>query len=245
MVPYNIRWGILGKLEKRAIQQVVCANNFFLSAATGWIADSTVPLHAIPSPYLSSRRVLLANGGKIVFVHDLLIDPTLRSSSDVSHTVVAVASSSSEERATKFIKDTGIPAAGCKAYGTYEELVADRNVDVVYVATPHSHHFQNVMLALNAGKNVLCEKAFTVNGQQARILCETAQQKHLFLMEAVWTRYFPVSRQIREIIRSGEIGEVLRVIADNSFGDDVEKAFSKEHRMVNKDLAGGALLDCK
>lgn len=101
------------------------------------------------------------------------------------------------------------------------------------------------MLALNAGKNVLCEKAFTVNAAQTKILCETAKEKGLFLMEAVWTRYFPLSVQVREIISSGEIGEVLRTVADTSFGDDVEEKWGTTHRMVNPDLAGGALLDCK
>lgn len=157
---------------------------------------------------------------------------------------MAVASSSNAARAEKFISDTGIPSP-CAAYGSYEDLVADANVDVVYVATPHSHHFQNVMLALNAGKHVLCEKAFTVNAAQAKILCETAQKKNLFLMEAVWTRYFPLSIQIRDLIKQGAIGEVLRVISDNSFGDPVEERWGTEHRMVNKDLAGGCLLDCK
>lgn len=133
----------------------------------------------------------------------------------------------------------------CAAYSNYEDLVADPNVDVVYVATPHSHHYQNVMLALNAGKNVLCEKAFTVNAAQTKILCDTAREKGLFLMEAVWTRYFPLSVQVREVIRSGEIGEVLRTVADTSFGGDVEEKWGTTHRMVNPDLAGGALLDCK
>lgn len=158
--------------------------------------------------------------------------------------MTAVASSSSKSRAEKFISDLNIPSP-VSAYGSYEELVSDPNVDIVYVATPHSHHFQNTMLALNAGKHVLCEKAFTVNAAQAKILCETARQKGLFLMEAVWTRFFPLSVQIREIIKQGGIGEVLRVIADNSFGDDVESKWGTKHRMVNKDLAGGALLDCK
>ena len=179
-----------------------------------------------------------------MFVKDLLVDPELRSSSDVSHTVVAVGSSSSKDSATKFIKETGIPGA-CAAYGSYEELVADPNIDVVYIATPHSHHFQNVMLAFGAGKHVLCEKAFTVNAVQAKILVETAKKKNLFLMEAVWTRYFPLSVQIRDRIRKGEIGEVLRVVADNSFGEDVEQKWGTKHRMVNKDLAGGCLLDCE
>lgn len=177
-------------------------------------------------------------------MRDLLNDPTVRNTTDVSHTVTAVASSSSKDRASKFITDTGIPAP-CAAYGTYEELVADPNVDVVYVATPHSHHFQNVLLAFEAGKNVLCEKAFTVNAAQAKILCEMAKKKNLFLMEAVWTRYFPLSVQVRDLIKSGALGEVLRVTADNSFGDDVEDKWGTTHRMVNKDLAGGCLLDCK
>lgn len=184
--------------------------------ATGWIAD--------------------------VFVRDLLIDPSIRNGSDVSHTVVAVASSSSKSRAEQFISDTSIPQP-CAAYGSYDELVADSNVDVVYVATPHSHHYQNVMLALEAGKHVLCEKAFTVNAAQAKILCETAKKKNLFLMEAVWTRYFPLSVQVREAIKNGEVGEVLRVTADNSFGETIEEKWDTGHRMVNKDLAGGCLLD--
>lgn len=101
------------------------------------------------------------------------------------------------------------------------------------------------MLALEAGKNVLCEKAFTVNAAQAKILCETAKKKNLFLMEAVWTRYFPLSVQVRNLIKEGAIGEVLRVVADNSFGDNVEERWGTQHRMVNKDLAGGCLLDCE
>ncbi|KAJ5619591.1 hypothetical protein N7510_003575 [Penicillium lagena] len=157
--------------------------------------------------------------GIMAFVRDLLIDPTTRDASDVSHQVVAVASSSSQDRATKFIADTGIPA-GCAVYGDYESLVADKNVDVIYVATPHSHHYQNT-----------------------KILCETAKKNNCFLMEAVWTRYFPLSIQVRQLIQSGEIGEVLRVVADTSFGNDVEKDFGTAHRMVNPDLAGGALLD--
>lgn len=102
------------------------------------------------------------------------------------------------------------------------------------------------MLVLGAGKHVLCEKAFTVNAAQAEILCRTAKEKKLFLMEAVWTRYFPLSVQVRELIRRGEIGEVLRVTADNSFADDnAEETWGTKHRMVNKDLAGGCLLDCE
>lgn len=99
------------------------------------------------------------------------------------------------------------------------------------------------MLALEAGKHVLCEKAFTVNAAQTKILIETARRKKLFLMEAVWTRYFPLSIEVRDLIKQGVVGEVLRVTADLSIGEKPEEKYSKENRMVNMDLAGGALLD--
>ncbi|KAK5997003.1 D-xylose-NADP dehydrogenase [Cladobotryum mycophilum] len=188
--------------------------------ATGWIAET--------------------------FTKDLLNDPATRDVHDVRHEIVAVASSSSKDRCVDFLKKINGPSSA-KTYGSYAELVADPNVDIVYVATPHSHHFQNCMLALEAGKHILCEKAFTVNAAQARKLVETAKAKNLFLMEAVWTRYFPLSIKVRELISSGEIGTVFRTIADLSLDrsaeDDKTVTFADSHRMVNKDLAGGATLD--
>lgn len=130
--------------------------------------------------------------------------------------MVAAASSTSKERASKFLAEVEA-TSGARAYGSYAELVADPGVDIVYVATPHSHHFQNVMLALEAGKPVLCEKALTVNAAQARKLVETARAKKLFFMEAVWTRYFPVSIKIRELVQSGAIGPVYRVVGASCF----------------------------
>lgn len=146
-----------------------------------------------------------------MFCKDLLTDPACREVSDVRHEIVAVASSTSSQRAGDFIKKIDGPASA-KLYGSYAELVADPNVDIIYVATPHSHHFQNAMLALEAGKNVLCEKALTVTASQAKKLVETAKAKNVFFMEAVWTRYFPLSIKIRELISSGAIGTVYRVI---------------------------------
>ena len=159
--------------------------------------------------------------------------------------MVAAASSSSQSRAQDFLKKVRAPTSA-KAYGSYAELVKDPNVDIIYVATPHSHHFQNAMLCLEAGKHVLCEKPVTVNAAQAKKLVETAKAKNLFLMEAVWTRYFPLSVKIREMVMSGEIGQVHRVIADISDEKNAEDGsldFGDSHRMVNLDLAGGALLD--
>ena len=174
---------------------------------------------------------------------DLLVDPTTRGVNHVKHTVVAAASSSSQSRAQQFLKDTGSPS-DAKAYGSYEELVKDPNIDIIYIATPHSHHYQNARLCLEAGKNVLCEKAFTVNAPQLKELVKIAKEKNLFLMEAVWTRYFPLSIYVREQITSGRLGPVARVLADNSVASDPEKSYSDgKNRMVNPDLAGGALLD--
>jgi len=181
-----------------------------------------------------------------VFTKDLLVNPAVRDVHDVRHEVVAAASSSSKDRAADFLANVVKAPSSAKAYGSYHELVADPDVDIIYVATPHSHHFQNAMLALEAGKNVLCEKALTVTASQARKLVETARAKGVFFMEAVWTRYFPLSIQVRDLISSGAIGNVYRTIADLSLGRDAGNgkiAFDDSHRMVNTDLAGGALLD--
>lgn len=130
---------------------------------------------------------------------------------DVRHEVVAAASSSSKQRADEFLVKVKAPSSA-KAYGSYHELVADPDIDIIYVATPHSHHFQNAMLALEAGKNVLCEKALTVTASQARKLVDMAKKKNVFFMEAVWTRYQPISIKVRELIQSGVIGPVYRVV---------------------------------
>jgi len=189
---------------------------------------------------------ILATGGIAeCFTKDLLTNPALRGVSDVAHTVVAAASSSSKKRAEEFLTKIKAPSSA-KAYGSYAELVKDPDVDIVYVATPHSHHFQNTMLCLEAGKNVLCEKAFTVNAAQAKKLVETAKAKKLFLMEAVWTRYFPLSIKIRQMIVDGAIGKVHRVVANNTINKSLEDGgidFPDNHRMVDLNLAGGALLD--
>ncbi|KEY66445.1 hypothetical protein S7711_06185 [Stachybotrys chartarum IBT 7711] len=200
---------------------------------------------ASSDPFTIKWGILATGGIATTFCKDLLTDPLTRDVSDIRHEIVAVASSSSADRAASFIKAIDGPSSA-KAYGSYAELVADPNVDIIYVATPHSHHFQNAMLCLDAGKNVLCEKALTVTAAQAKKLVDTARAKGVFLMEAVWTRYFPLSIKIRELITSGAIGDVYRTTADLSFNSSQEDGslnFDNSHRMVNPDLAGGALLD--
>ncbi len=153
----------------------------------------------------------------VAFCKDLLTNPAARGVHDVAHQIAAVASLSGAARATAFLKSIDGPHDTAAVYGTYAELVADPNVDIVYVATPHSHHFQNAMLALEAGKNVLCEKALTVTESQARKLIDKAREKGVFFMEAVWTRFFPWSITIRELVKSGAIGQVHRVVGEFSF----------------------------
>ncbi|KAJ0161436.1 Trans-1,2-dihydrobenzene-1,2-diol dehydrogenase [Colletotrichum tanaceti] len=188
--------------------------------ATGWIAET--------------------------FCKDLLTNPASRDVTDVAHRIAALSSSRDAQKARDFVRKIDAPAE-TTVYGSYAELVRDPNVDIIYVATPHSHHFQNAMLALDAGKHVLCEKALTVTAEQTRVLVETARAKKLFFMEAVWTRYFPLSIKVRELISSGAIGKVYRTTADLSFNnctDGSDKlSFADSHRMVNPELAGGALLD--
>ena len=127
---------------------------------------------------------------------------------------------------------------GCKkAYGSYEDLAADKKVDLIYVATPHSEHYENVKMCLEAGKPVLCEKAFTLNAAQAEELVRIAAEHKVFLAEAMWTRYMPMLTTIREVIGSGIIGEPKTLTANLGY------VISSKERLTNLALGGGALLD--
>ncbi len=165
------------------------------------------------------------------FARDLLIAPSTRSVSDVQHEIVAVASSSSASRAADFIKQIGHGAPDkCAAYASYEELVADPNVDIVYVATPHAFHYDNTLLALEAGKHVCCEKPFTINARQARHLIKVAKANKRFLMEAVWTRFFPITLEIQRLLHKERIlGKISRVFSDLSTCFDPDP----KHRLYN------------
>ena len=124
-----------------------------------------------------------------------------------------------------------------KAYGSYEEMLCDDAVDLVYVATPHSHHYQHVMMCLEHGKHVLCEKAFAVHAQQAKEMLATAEKNGLLLTEAIWTRYQPMREMIFQAVHSGIIGEPRMLTANLGY-----EIMGKE-RIVEPALAGGALLD--
>lgn len=124
-----------------------------------------------------------------------------------------------------------------KAFGSYEEMLSDPELELVYVATPHSHHCEHVKLCLEHGKHVLCEKAFTVNAKQAVELFEMAKSKNLLLTEAIWTRYMPMRKTLDEIAASGVIGEITSLTANLGY------VVGHLPRMQEPGLAGGALLD--
>ncbi len=136
-------------------------------------------------------------------------------------------------KAQKFAKENGFK----KAYGSYEELASDPDVDLIYIATPHSEHFEHAKLCIEAGKNVLVEKAFCANTKLATTLLALAHDKGVFVCEAMWTRFLPAVQMVRDWIRSGRIGNVEGVEADFS------QPLTHVERLVNPALAGGALLD--
>ncbi len=143
--------------------------------------------------------------------------------------------SRSRAAAEAFGQEYAIP----RCYGSYEELAADPDVDVIYVASPHSHHLVHTELALDHGKHVLCEKAFCHNALEARRMVEKAKAKGLFLMDAMWSRFLPHMVRLRELLAERAIGELYLIRANMGFKAEV----GPEHRLVNPELAGGALLD--
>ncbi len=138
-------------------------------------------------------------------------------------------------KAAEFAADLGYE----KAYGSYEEMLADPEVDIVYVATPHSHHHDHVLLCLHAGKAVLNEKAFALTLPEASDMVQVAREKKRFLMEAFWTRFQPSFQKVLEIIKSGELGALKVVRSDFAFNAPKDP----DKRLYNVALGGGSLLD--
>lgn len=148
---------------------------------------------------------------------------------------IAAVGSRSTESAQRFAAEFDIP----HAHGSYEELAADPDVDIVYVASPHSHHRDHAILALDAGKHVLIEKAVTLDADEAIAIRDVAAGRGLLAMEAMWTRYLPHMVRIRELITGGALGEIRAVFADHTQALPTDPA----HRLNDLALGGGALLD--
>lgn len=150
-------------------------------------------------------------------------------------TEVYAVASRSQESAQAFADQYGIK----KAYAAYKELVEDDNVDIIYVATPHNLHYENMMLCLEHGKNILCEKSFTVTAEQAQKIYDLAKEKNLFVMEGFWTKYLPIYREVEKLIEEGVIGDIHMVTAQYGYCT----AGARTLRKFDPALAGGTLLD--
>jgi predicted dehydrogenase len=148
-------------------------------------------------------------------------------------TKAAAVASRDYGRAKVFADTYSIP----KAYGSYEELLQDPSVDLVYIATPHSHHYEQIKASLDHGKHVLCEKAFTVNAAQAKEVLDLGKKKNLLVAEAIWTRYLPMRKVMDQVLAQGIIGKPHVLTAN--LGYPVHTV----ERLARPELAGGALLD--
>jgi predicted dehydrogenase len=182
-----------------------------------------------PEPGTRSGEVrwgILATGGIAhLMTRDLLLH---------GHAVTAVGSRNAEA-AEAFAADHGI----ARSHGSYDALVADPEVDVVYVATPHHLHAENALAALAAGKHVLIEKPFTINAVEARAVVREAAARRRLVMEGMWTRFLPHMAFVRDVIRSGRLGEVCSVHADHT----QRLSSDPSHRLNDPAVGGGALLD--
>lgn len=143
--------------------------------------------------------------------------------------------SRSQDSADRFAEAHGFS----RSYPSYAQLAADPDVDVVYVATPHPFHAENVELCLKAGKAVLCEKPFAMNAAEARRLVRLSRERGLFLMEGMWTRFFPLMGRLREVLADGTIGEPRMLTVDFGF----RAPFDPSSRLFDPKLGGGAMLD--
>lgn len=137
------------------------------------------------------------------------------------------------ERAQAFAEEFGF----AKAYGSYEDMLQDPELQLVYIATPHSHHYEQIKLCLDHGKHVLCEKSFTINEQQAREVLDLGRRRGLLVAEAIWTRYLPMQKTLDDILAAGTIGRPQMLTANLGY------LISGIERIMTPELAGGALLD--
>ena len=159
----------------------------------------------------------------------------MRDIADAENAVVTAIASRDEQRAREAAERYSIP----NAYGSYEAMLADDICDAVYIATPHTLHRDCAILAMRAGKHVLCEKPIAPNTAQFREMVACAREHGVLLMEAMWTRFFPTTQEVRRLVQSGEIGEARMIQADfSSF-----TPFETQTRMFDPAQAGGALLD--
>lgn len=175
------------------------------------------------------------------FVHDLTI---FRKDAKARHIVQAIGSSSLE-KGERFMREH-IPIDGSplpSIYSSYEEVYVDKQVDIIYVGTPHAFHKKDCLDAINCGKHVMCEKAFAITVEEAREIFDAARRKGVFVMEAMWTRFFPLVQHLQNLIhKEAVVGNIHRVFCD--LGLDINLAsLGQESRLKNPALGAGTLLD--
>lgn len=172
------------------------------------------------------------------FVSDLVLD---RPDAKARHTVQAIGSSSVEKGST-FVQ-THLPGQSPTVYGSYQDLYRDPDVDIVYIGTPHAFHKQNCLDAIQQGKHVLCEKAFTLNTKEAEDVFAAAKAKGVFVMEAMWTRFYPLVQKIQSLLHEDKaIGQVHRVFCDFAMPMNIAD-LPPTSRLKNVALGAGSLLD--
>jgi predicted dehydrogenase len=166
--------------------------------------------------------------GKIAhkFAHDALL---------CEGSLLVACASTDRDRSDDFARQFHIP----HSYDNYAALYNDVHVDAIYIATPHSFHFENTLACIKAGKHVLCEKPIAINTSQLEILIAAAKENRVFLMEAMWTAFLPMMSELKDLILADTIGQIRFIKADFGF----LSPFEPTHRMYNMDLGGGALLD--
>ena len=175
-------------------------------------------------------KVRLGIAGPGAIVHRVMTD--LRKA---EHIDIAAVASRSPLRAKAAAAEFGIPLA----FGSYEAMAASDAVDLVYVATPHPFHCKTALCFLEAGKHVIVEKPFAINAEEAKQMIGCAAEKGLFLMEAMWSRFFPAAQALKQLINEGALGDIRRIAGDFAFRNPL----NYESRLLKRELGGGALLD--
>lgn len=172
------------------------------------------------------------------FVADLVID---RPNAKANHIIQAIGSSS-VEKGRSFVEQH-LPGKSPTIYGSYEEVYAASDVDVVYIGTPHAFHKQNCLDAIRHGKHILCEKAFTLNAREAKEVFDAAKEKGVFVMEAMWTRHFPIIPALQKVLHEDKaIGKIHRAFCDFSLDQKIAER-GPDSRLKNPALGAGSLLD--
>jgi len=171
-------------------------------------------------------------------VKDLIIP---REDATATHIIQAIGCSSLSKGQS--FATAVLPNLNPTIYGSYTECYNDPNVDLIYIGTPHAFHKQNCLGAIAAGKHILCEKAFTLNARDATEVFAAAKQRGVFVMEAMWTRFFPLTRGLQRVLHEDKlVGDIVRVFADFGLDMDITK-LGPESRLKNRALGAGSLLD--